>query len=160
MPTSSIKQTYDTQGYVIVPNLISPSDFAELQAACDNVVNRTREGNWPHRRVVGKQFPPYDSENPDSWGVQHLMHPDLGDPAAIFAKWYTSDRLVNAVKVLLECNERDLQMELFNLLINPVSHDFALRWHRDDVRGDATEEEERKALGAWHSGVGGLSENT
>ncbi|KAK7036765.1 hypothetical protein VNI00_011431 [Paramarasmius palmivorus] len=110
MAISSIKQTYDTQGYVIVPNLIPPSDFSELQAACDTVVNRTREGKWPHRRVVGKQFPPYDSENPDSWGVQHLMHPELGDPARVFAKWYASDGLVNAIRELLECDEGDLQM--------------------------------------------------
>lgn len=44
--------------------------------------------------------------------------------------------------------------ELFNLLINPVAHDFALRWHRDDIPDDATEEEESKALGIWHHGVG------
>lgn len=43
--------------------------------------------------------------------------------------------------------------ELFNLLINPLHHDFALRWHRDDVRENATEEEEAKALAAWTHGV-------
>ncbi|KAF8141602.1 hypothetical protein EV363DRAFT_1308550, partial [Boletus edulis] len=32
------------------------------------------------------------------------------------------------------CDVGSLQMELFNLLINPLNHDFALRWHRDDVR--------------------------
>ena len=43
--------------------------------------------------------------------------------------------------------------ELFNLLINPANHDFALRWHRDDVRENATAEEEREALAAWSHGV-------
>lgn len=43
--------------------------------------------------------------------------------------------------------------ELFNLLINPLNHDFALRWHRDDVRENATAEEEREALAAWSHGV-------
>ena len=43
--------------------------------------------------------------------------------------------------------------ELFNLLINPLSHNFALRWHRDDVRENATEEEEEKALKIWQHGV-------
>lgn len=43
--------------------------------------------------------------------------------------------------------------ELFNLLINPESHEFALRWHRDDVKGTATEEEEIEALTIWHYGV-------
>jgi hypothetical protein len=91
------------------------------------------------------------------------MHPDLGQP--VFAQWYTSTALINAVQNLLGCDDQ-LQMgwfgrvsclniaqriylELFNLLINPVSHNFALRWHRDDIGGDATEDEERRALDAW-----------
>jgi hypothetical protein len=43
--------------------------------------------------------------------------------------------------------------ELCNLLINPLEHDFALRWHRDDVRENATAEEEVIALGLWTHGV-------
>ena len=43
--------------------------------------------------------------------------------------------------------------ELFNLLINPANHNFALRWHRDDVRENATAEEEREAPAAWPHGV-------
>lgn len=43
--------------------------------------------------------------------------------------------------------------ELFNLLINPVSHDFALRWHRDDVPESTPEIEEQEALNIWHYGV-------
>ncbi len=43
--------------------------------------------------------------------------------------------------------------ELFNLLINPISHDFALRWHRDDVKEDASLEEEKAALALWNYGV-------
>ena len=39
------------------------------------------------------------------------------------------------------------------MLINPESHAFALRWHRDDVREKATEDEERHALSIWHHGV-------
>jgi hypothetical protein len=43
--------------------------------------------------------------------------------------------------------------ELFNLLINPERDNFALRWHRDDVPENATEEQEREALARWHHGV-------
>ncbi|KAM5541644.1 hypothetical protein V8D89_004834 [Ganoderma adspersum] len=149
--TSARKQLYDTQGYVVVPSLISPSLLFELEEACTRTIAKTREGSWPHRRTIGRQFPPYDDGNPDSWGVQHVMHPDLGERA--FARWYTSDELVNVVCELMVCGEEDLQMELFNLLINPTSHSFALRWHRDDVREKATEDEEREALGVWHHGV-------
>jgi hypothetical protein len=44
-------------------------------------------------------------------------------------------------------------IELFNLLINPTNHEFALRWHRDDVRETADEEEELESLALWHHGV-------
>ncbi|KAF5347151.1 hypothetical protein D9758_011098 [Tetrapyrgos nigripes] len=150
---ASIKATYDDQGYVVVPSLVEPTDFHLLQDACEDVINRTRLGNWTHRRTVGKQFPPFNNDNPDSWGVQHVMHPDLGSSAEVFKKWYTSDALAKAICDLLECKEQDLQMELFNLLINPESHSFALRWHRDDIRENATEEEERQSLGKWNNGV-------
>jgi hypothetical protein len=48
---------------------------------------------------------------------------------------------------------RTLTPELFNLLINPETHEFALRWHRDDVNEKASEEEEREALKRWGHGV-------
>jgi len=48
----------------------------------------------------------------------------------------------------------DFALELFNLLINPASHNFALRWHRDDIHEDATPEQEEEALKIWHHGVG------
>lgn len=105
---SSLKAQYDTQGFVIVPDLIALEDRTALEDACKRVVSRTRSGCWPHRRTVGKQFPPYGDDDPDSWGVQHVMHPDLGEP--IFAKWYTSDQLIEVVKQLLDCGEDDLQM--------------------------------------------------
>ena len=41
------------------------------------------------------------------------------------------------------------------MLINPTAHDFALRWHRDDIRENASEEEERSSLSVWHHGVRG-----
>lgn len=47
--------------------------------------------------------------------------------------------------------------ELSNLLINPLEHDFALRWHRDDVRENATAEEEVVALALWTHGVSARS---
>ncbi|EJD00334.1 FtsJ-domain-containing protein [Fomitiporia mediterranea MF3/22] len=148
---SPLKDAFERDGFVIVDSLVPDAQFKELQAACARVIAKTRSGEWQHRRVLGKQFPPFDSDNPDSWGVQHIMHPDLKEP--IFAKWYTGDELMGAAKSLLECGDEHLQMELFNLLINPQSHEFALRWHRDDIRENATEEEEVKALALWHHGV-------
>ena len=106
--TSTLKQVYDERGYVVIPGLVSPEALVTLKEACARVVARTRDGKWPHRRTVGSQFPPYDAQNPDSWGVQHVMHPELGEPA--FAQWYTGDGLVRACCELLACEEDELQM--------------------------------------------------
>lgn len=147
----STKQIYNDQGFIIVRDLIPVDSRKSLEEAADRAIARTRSGSWKLRRTVGRQFPPYGDDDPDSWGVQHVMHPELREPA--FAQWYTSDPLVNVVKELLGCQEDELQMELFNMLINPESHAFALRWHRDDVRESAADDEEWTALGIWHHGV-------
>ncbi len=69
MSSIDIKDTYDKQGFVVVPGLISPTEFPTLDEASDKVVGQTREGSWPYRRTVGKQFPPFNTDNPDSWGL-------------------------------------------------------------------------------------------
>lgn len=63
-----------------------------------------------HRRTVGKQFPPFDNHQKevDVWGVQHVMHPELGEEA--FAEWYAGDRVTGVVRDLLGCGEDELQM--------------------------------------------------
>jgi len=108
MIADDTKSVYDKQGYVVVPGLIPPELEKPVREATERVIARTRAGEWPHRRTVGKQFPPFDNDNPDSWGVQHLMHPDLGEP--IFAEWYTSGSLIRTICGLLNCDEDKLQM--------------------------------------------------
>ena len=107
MSSPTLKQLFDEQGYVVVPDLIPADMLDALEAACADVIKKTRTGEWPHRRTLGRQFPPYGDGDPDSWGVQHVMHPDLGHP--VFARWYTSDALVDVVKELLGCDDQ-LQM--------------------------------------------------
>jgi hypothetical protein len=108
MPTSAeLKEHYDTHGYVIIPGLLTPSEHADLLAATDRAVARTRSGSWPHARVVGKQFPPYGVGD-DIWGVQHAMHPALEEP--VFARWYAGDAVCGAAKMLLGCQDEELQM--------------------------------------------------
>lgn len=120
LKSMTLRERFQKDGFVIVHGLVSEREFTELQTACERVVDRTRSGGWPHRRVVGKQFPPFDSDNLDSWGVQHVMHPDLGEP--IFARWYASETLVATVCELLECKEEDLQMgEFLGVVQCPLS---------------------------------------
>jgi hypothetical protein len=108
---SSLKYRYDSQGFVVVPGLIRSEDFDGLKQACDRVISRTRSGSWKYRRTVGTQFPPWGEENPDSWGIQHVMHPDLGEPA--FARWYTSKAVTQTAQELLNCEQDELQMGAF-----------------------------------------------
>lgn len=102
------KEAYARDGFVFVPGLVDGGELPDLRAACDRVVAKTRAGEWPHRRIVGKQFPPFDGDEPDSWGVQHIMHPALGEPA--FVRWYGSEGVVGAAVSLLECEEEEVQM--------------------------------------------------
>lgn len=104
---TELKEHYDTHGYVIIPGLIQPSEHAGLLVATERVVARTRSGAWPHARVVGKQFPPYGTGD-DIWGVQHAMHPELGEP--IFARWYAGDAVRAVARMLLGCRDGELQM--------------------------------------------------
>ena len=110
---SRLKATYEDQGYVLVPDLITPDLLSSLRAACNRVVTKTRAGAWPHRRTVGKQFPPFDDTNLDSWGVQHVMHPELGEP--VFVRWYTSEGVRATAAALLGCDMGALQMDALSL---------------------------------------------
>lgn len=110
--TSPLRTLYEQHGFVIVPGLIGDDKRQELEHACERIIARTRSGSWPHRRTVGKQFPPYGNDNVDSWGVQHLMHPDLGENA--FIDWYTSEAVTDVCKELLSCREEDLQLGMYH----------------------------------------------
>lgn len=137
--------SYNRNGYIIIDDLFTPL-IPTLRAQAASIVSQTRSGNWPHVRRVGKQFPPFDAvTTPDYWGVQHLMHPQLPHHDT-WRAFYSQSAFLEIAAALLECGRDRLQMELFNLLINPESHAFALGWHRDDVRPDVSREEELERL--------------
>lgn len=56
------------------------------------------------------------------------------------------------MKELLQADDDELVLELFNLLVRP-DEDFELVWHRDDIPASATAEEELERLKepAWHA---------
>ena len=53
-----LKSQYESQGFLIVPCLIPPEIWTELEPACDLVISLTRSGSWKHPHTLGKQFPP------------------------------------------------------------------------------------------------------
>lgn len=140
-------------GFVVIPSILTPEEFAALRTATASIDAQARAGNWPYIRTLPKQFPPWSVADLDKgiWGVQHLMHPKL-PPSAQFASAYFNPATLAVVTELLQCSTDDLVMELYNLLVRP-DHPFALRWHRDDIPPEATAEEEITRLGqpAWHA---------
>lgn len=98
----------ETDGFVIIRNHVNPASLEPLREAAI----RSRKKDWPHVRTVGKQFPPWPDAKTasDVWGIQHISHPDFGEP--IFGDWYASDEIVDVVKTILGVEEDELQMGL------------------------------------------------
>ncbi|KAM3531870.1 hypothetical protein NHJ13051_000606 [Beauveria bassiana] len=144
--TKSYLADLERDGFVVVKSIVSPEKLQSLRDAATKVEALARKGEWPHIRTVGKQFPPWQWEPEKGiWGVQHMMNPELPGHE-IFTELYFSDEVLDIVKELLQCDDDDLVMELFNMLVRPDG-DFELRWHRDDISADATPEEEMERLG-------------
>ncbi|SNX85068.1 uncharacterized protein MEPE_03777 [Melanopsichium pennsylvanicum] len=149
-------QQYYEQGYIILDHILStePDSCLHLDNLrhCAELATRlTRDGHWSHRRVVGRAFPPFTKDNLDSWGVQHIMNPQLDMLAATplsktFQHFYGSPILLDIASLLIGADKDQMQMELFNLLINPSCHLFALSWHRDDVKPNVSQTEEQSRL--------------
>lgn len=145
---TALRTAYERDGYVILPASTFPEPYlCELRSLASASTDQTRSHAWPHTRLVGKRFPPFDASDyeRDYWGVQHLMHPDLAGSAA-YRDFYSHATLLQVAAALLDCPVDDLQMELFNLLVNPTKHAFALGWHRDDIRPDVGVDEETERL--------------
>lgn len=147
--TPTLRASLARDGFVLLPNFLSAPELESARRACQEATDLARAGKWPYIRTVPKQFPPWPTTPPPPseggiWGVQHLMHPDIPG-SHWFATMYFDPKLTACVKEILDCEDEDLVMELFNLLVRP-DRDFELRWHRDDIPATATAEEERAHL--------------
>ncbi|KAF3901441.1 hypothetical protein ABW21_db0203346 [Orbilia brochopaga] len=132
-------------GFVIVDDVLPPAVFDAAKEACEEAVEKGRKGEWPHRRIVGKAFPPWPAAGPDIWGIQHLMHPDMNLP--LFKDIYVNPTLLSTASQILQVpSPASLQLELFNLLINPHTTPFSLPYHRDSIPASATAAEEAEML--------------
>ncbi|KAI4130771.1 MAG: hypothetical protein LQ338_001543 [Usnochroma carphineum] len=144
--------TLASQGFIILPSAVNPTELLSLRSACHKARPLAESGQWPHLRTLPKQFPPWSSDPSHGiWGIQHLLHPDMPNRET-FAASYFNDTIIDTTKQLLHCEDEDLVMELYNLLIRPTQN-FELRWHRDDIPPSAPAEEEERRLRepAWHA---------
>lgn len=133
-------------GFTVVRQFLTPAEVETYQEAAKKVVDYAREGHWPHVRTRGKQFPPWPTNfSPDIWGVSGLLHPELKEMSLPFQELYSDPRLLDIAGDILQTSKDGLSMELFNMLINPLT-DFGLDWHRDCIRPDVTPEEEADQL--------------
>ncbi|KAH7066898.1 hypothetical protein BKA63DRAFT_130383 [Paraphoma chrysanthemicola] len=152
-PYTAARTALERDGFVVLSASLFPSfDLENLRAASSRIASAARSGKWPYIRTLPKQFPPWPQDpSKGIWGVQHLLHPSNPDHL-VFAKSYFDEELLRYVAALIECEQDDLTMELYNMLVRP-DHDFALRWHRDDIPATATAEEELERLRkpGWHA---------
>ncbi|KAF2026776.1 phytanoyl-CoA dioxygenase family protein [Setomelanomma holmii] len=152
-PYTAARESLDRDGFVVLSASLFPSfDLDNLRAAAIRIFSAARSGKWPYIRTLPKQFPPWPQDPSNGiWGVQHLLHPSNPDHLT-FAKSYFDAELLRYVAALIESEQGDLTMELYNMLVRP-GHDFALRWHRDDVPATATADEELERLNkpGWHA---------
>ena len=149
---SELLVSLEREGFVVIKSVLNADQLKELREAAARSAELARSGKWPFVRVVGKQFPPWEwTTEHGIWGVQHLMNPSLPDSPK-FSELYFSDSILDITKILLQCEDEHLVMELFNMLVRPEV-DFQLRWHRDDIPPEATGEEELGRLKepAWHA---------
>jgi hypothetical protein len=139
-------QHYKTQGYVLIDPAVPAGMLTPLRAAAGRLTERTRRGEWPHKRRAGED---------DIWGVSHLLHPDVGEP--VFGAYMASPVVLEVVADLLgvspEPGDTPLQLELVNMLVNPAQRDHQIGWHRDLVSTELPPEEERAALLEIQHGV-------
>lgn len=133
-------------GFTIVRGFLLPDEVETYKKASLDVVQYARDGNWPHVRTRGKQFPPWPKNfSPDIWGVTGLLHPELKDMSKPFQTLYSDQRLLSMALDILQTPTDNLCMELFNMLINPLT-DFGLDWHRDYIKPEALPEQEADEL--------------
>lgn len=151
-PTTPHLSALRRDGFVVIPSFLPSATLHALQTAASFATQIARASKWPYIRTVPKQFPPWGSLPPPDneggiWGVQHLLHPEMPGREA-FGDVYFSDAVVDVVRELLGgVGDDELVMELFNLLISPSGGvNFELCWHRDDVRGDLSVDEEARQL--------------
>lgn len=136
---AQLEQFHD-QGYVIIEQAVEPALLEPLRAATARVTERTRVGEWPHKRRAGDD---------DIWGVSHLLHPELDEP--IFAEYMASAPVLDVAAGLL--GTPDLRLELVNMLVNPSRHDHEIGWHRDLLRREVPAEEEIAILSQLQDGI-------
>ncbi|KAL8643615.1 MAG: hypothetical protein Q9226_008239, partial [Calogaya cf. arnoldii] len=109
--TDDLKSTLASQGFIILPNVLNPTEFSSLRTACSTIRSLASSGQWPHLRTLPKQFPPWSSDPSNGiWGIRHLLYLDI-PYQSLFAASYFNDTIINTVKHLLDCEEEDLIME-------------------------------------------------
>lgn len=80
------------------------------------------------------------------------MHPELEQ--SVFPEIYTTPQILETSEKLLGVSSPDeLQLELFNLLINPHTTAFSLPWHRDAIPHKTPTDEEEKLLNVKSNGT-------
>jgi len=68
MPQTPYLDALTRDGFVLIPNFLTPEEIKYYRAATTATIPRAHRGEWPHVRTTKKQFPPYESATEGIWG--------------------------------------------------------------------------------------------
>ncbi|MDO9709932.1 phytanoyl-CoA dioxygenase family protein [Paracraurococcus lichenis] len=121
MLTQAQKDEYDRVGAIVVPNVLTPEEVAELRAVTDGFVERARQVTG-HDAVYDLE----DTHSPDQPRVRRIKAPHLHHEA--YARLVRHPRIV---AVLQDLWGPDIRFDTAKLNMKSAGFGAAVEWHQD-----------------------------
>ncbi len=121
MLTEAQKREYDEVGAIVVPDILSPEEVAELRRVTDSFVDRARSIST-HDAIYDLE----DSHSPAMPRVRRIKSPHLHDPA--YAALVHHPRIVAALQSLWGPN---IRFDTAKLNMKSAGFGAAVEWHQD-----------------------------
>ena len=114
------KRTFDSEGFVILKNVISPSTVERAQAAYQRMLKKVEDDEYPYFRIYD------DLLHNNIAGIEHLFHPSIYEPD-LFAAVVESGLLSKSMTML----GSDSPVMLLNRIHCTTRYSHTGMWHRD-----------------------------
>jgi len=121
MLTAAQKQEYESVGAIVVPDVLSPAEVAELRRVTDGFVERARQV-ITHDKIYDLE----DSHTPAMPRVRRIKAPHLHDPA-----YAALLRHPGIIAVLQSLWGRDIRFDTAKLNLKSAGFGAAVEWHQD-----------------------------
>ena len=121
MLTQAQKEEYDRVGAIVVPEVLSPAEVAELRAVTDGFVERARQVTR-HDAVYDLE----DTHTPEQPRVRRIKAPHLHHPA--YARLVRHPGIVAVLQALWG---PDIRFDTAKLNLKSAGFGAAVEWHQD-----------------------------